>query len=418
MTVYAIWPSFVAIGLVMLLACLPVFDRAGFGPARGRRIDAVDGLRGFLALAVVLHHSIIYYEFMRNGAWAVPPSRFYTLAGQLGVAYFFVITGYLFWGKIVRARGSLDFASLMLGRLFRLGPVYLLVASIAMAIMFVRSGARLNVPAPQFFMELVQNLSLGIFPLVEINGAPGIGTLTAGVTWTLQYEWLFYFALPFLAIFARRDRLHLPFAVLATMLALIFALISPDRQFALYSLFGFGMVCASLEDESLVLRLHPAFASIGIAAILAVIGMNYETSYRPDVSVLIGASFYLMLSGGTLFGLLVARPSIRLGEISYCIYLMQGLALFSIFAIPPLRAFALAADAYYWIMICVVMVVLVLAALAAHVLVERPGIELGRRIQRRERDSVAAAGERQPQVQRNAERPVGESLATMESAIK
>ncbi len=382
MTVYAIWPAVVAVAFALLLTYLPIFHRVGFNSGSGLRVNAIDGLRGFLALAVALHHSVIYYQYIRSGTWTVPPSRFYTLIGQIGVAYFFMVTGYLFWGKIVRAKGALDFPNLMVGRLFRLGPVYVFTISIAIAILYLKSGATLHVPASRYVMEVAQNLALGVLPLVEMNGTTGIIGVTAGVTWTLQYEWLFYVMLPVLAIFARAQSWHLPAAVFALALAVSLAFIDFNARFAIYSFFGCGMVCASLQERRLVLKLSPVAASLAIIGILVIVGMSYETAYRPEVSILLGTSFYFMLGGGTIFGLLVAKPSIKLGELSYGIYLMQGVALFAVFSIAPLKAFALESDANYWLAIFGALSGLVFASLAVHILIERPGIELGRKIRR------------------------------------
>jgi peptidoglycan/LPS O-acetylase OafA/YrhL len=210
-------------------------------------MNAIDGARGFLALGVALHHAVIYYHFIRTGEWVAPPSRFYTLAGQLSVACFFTITGYLFWRKIVWAKGRLDFADLMKGRFFRLAPLYLVTALIAITIIFVRSGATLNIPLPQYLLQIVQNLAAGIFPFVNMNGESASFTVTAGVTWTLQYEWQFYFVLPVLAIFARNERLHLAFAITMLFMALALHFMGGGLQFTLYAFFACGMIMASLE---------------------------------------------------------------------------------------------------------------------------------------------------------------------------
>ncbi|WP_204314422.1 hypothetical protein, partial [Klebsiella aerogenes] len=61
MTVYSIWPTFVCLALLMLLTYLPGFDRAGF-KSTAVRVNAIDGVRGFLALGVAIHHSVIYYQ--------------------------------------------------------------------------------------------------------------------------------------------------------------------------------------------------------------------------------------------------------------------------------------------------------------------------------------------------------------------
>ncbi|WP_419760663.1 acyltransferase family protein [Acidisoma sp.] len=60
------------------------------------RVQTIDGLRGFLAIGVFIHHSVIYHQYLLTGRWDVPPSVFYTNIGKAGVTVFFMITGYLF----------------------------------------------------------------------------------------------------------------------------------------------------------------------------------------------------------------------------------------------------------------------------------------------------------------------------------
>lgn len=377
MTVYSIWPTFVCLALLMLLTYLPGFDRAGF-KSTAVRVNAIDGVRGFLALGVAIHHSVIYYQFVRSGIWQVPPSRFYTLIGQVSVACFFMITGYLFWAKIVRSKGRLDFAELMKGRFFRLAPVYCLAVSLAVAIIFWKSSGVLKIPLSQYLLQIIQNMAIGIFPFTGMNNEPSSATILAGVTWTLQYEWQFYFALPALAIFARQAHTHLPFAIVTLLTALVLVLMSGSSTLVFYVFFACGMVSASLEVSGYLLKLPKFVLSVLCTGCLIAIMLLYGSAYRPEVALLLGLAFYFLISGADLFGFLIAKPCIRLGEISYAVYMMQGLVLYALFAIQPFRDFAMASDLNFWIAILGVLVSLVLLALAVHLFVERPGVELGR----------------------------------------
>jgi peptidoglycan/LPS O-acetylase OafA/YrhL len=377
MSVYDIWPAFACTALLLLLARLPVFGRAGFA-SNGVRVNSIDGARGFLALGVALHHSVIYYQFIRTGLWAAPPSQFYTLIGHVSVSFFFIITGYLFWGKIIRATGFLDFPKLMMGRFFRLAPVYFLTIGLAVFIALYRTGGQLNVAPQVYLLQVANNLALGFFPLVDMNGDNGSNTIVAGVTWTLRYEWFFYFALPVLALFARRKGTHLPFAIFLAVFCIVFALMGAGSDWTLYTLFALGMVCASLEFEQILLKLPPAVLSVIGIAILMLIFWTCSTAYQPQVAFLVGVVFYLVLCGASVFGLLTAKPSVRLGDISYGIYLLQGPALFFVFAIGPVRRFALMSDAGYWIVVFGTLTLLVAIALAVHIFIERPGVQLGK----------------------------------------
>jgi peptidoglycan/LPS O-acetylase OafA/YrhL len=95
--------------------------------------------------------------------------------------------------------------------------------------------------------------------------------------------------------------------------------------------------------------------------------------------LLLGIAFYVISSGNTLLGILRAKGSRRLGEISYSVYLIHGLLLTGIFSIEGVRTFALRSLGHYWLTIALCGLVLVLAASLSYVFIERPGINLGKK---------------------------------------
>ena len=100
----------------------------------------MDGLRGFLALSVVLHHASIYHQFLQqasltSAAWSAPPSRLYLTLGMAAMSMFFMITGYLFWSRLIgdkfKDQGAQGWGRLYVGRIFRIGPLYLTALAVA-----------------------------------------------------------------------------------------------------------------------------------------------------------------------------------------------------------------------------------------------------------------------------------------------
>jgi peptidoglycan/LPS O-acetylase OafA/YrhL len=148
----------------------------------------IDGLRGFLAFGVFLHHAYIWFYFLKTGSWVKPESRLFTHFGQSAVALFFMITGFLYFSKVLNSKErAVDWLRLYISRCLRILPLYLfvmLVGALLMALM--RHGVWLLPLAfpwdQRDFLEL----------------------LTAGVTWTLAYEWKFYLALPIIALWSQR----------------------------------------------------------------------------------------------------------------------------------------------------------------------------------------------------------------------
>ncbi len=41
------------------------------------RYEGIDGLRGFLAICVFVHHSNIWYKYLHTGKWIAPDSNLY-----------------------------------------------------------------------------------------------------------------------------------------------------------------------------------------------------------------------------------------------------------------------------------------------------------------------------------------------------
>ena len=389
MSYYAIWPVFVCMTLIMVLAATSLFSAADAPPSpRPNRLRTLDGLRGFLALAVYFYHSAIYHHFLQpGGGWGYLPSRPYSLFGPTGVGFFFMITGYLFWSRLLAERGRPNWVRLYIGRLFRIGPVYLVAIGSMIIFVMIATGMHLNLPPYEVADEIGRWLSLGFLVGPDINTYGNTALVLAGVTWTLHCEWLFYLSLPLLALAARYKWLHLP--LVATALVTSFYL---NRYLPMYlmvkvipvcmmtALFLTGMLCASLHRAGIVLRLPDKLASALVVALITYIFAHYPTAYAVDPIILMGLAFYLIVSGCSVFGLLTSRPARRLGDISYGIYIMQGLALDLVLRPAPLRAIALASPVGHWALVLLGAVFLVGIATLVHALVERPGIAFGKRV--------------------------------------
>lgn len=386
MSISSIWPFFACMAVLMAFSATPLFQPADSPPSpRPGRISTLDGLRGFLALSVVFQHMALYQGILLNGEWPVFPSRFYMLLGHFGVEMFFMITGYLFWARLIKERGRPDWLRLYTGRIFRIGPIYLLAVSVMLMIVFSRTGLHLNVPVAELMRQLGRWLMLGLRSVqgVDVNGYAGTRNILLNVTWTLQLEWLFYLSLPLTALAARLTWTHLPLAAagLAGCLAYIVWSNQPPGASTVLcaSLFFTGMTCASLEKLGLTARVPGWLASTSVLFLIILIFATFSNIYAAVPVVLIGLAFYLIISGCSVFGLLTNRAARRLGNVSYGIYLLQGLVLTLVFSFGPARAFALASPPQYWTMELLCAALLVAVATVAHVAVERTGVELGKR---------------------------------------
>jgi peptidoglycan/LPS O-acetylase OafA/YrhL len=379
---YSSLPCLVTTALLLGLASTPLLRSADAPPTDlAVRVGTIDGLRGLLALAVFFHHAAIWHQYIIIGEWRPPPSRFYANLGPAGVSMFFMITGYLFWSQMLKTRGRPNFLKLYVGRLFRIVPLYLVLALIVLVSVGFATHWRLNESPFSVSNEVARWLAGGVLDVPDVN-AYHASLISASVTWSLSYEWMFYASLIVTAFFARNPLAGflLPLVGLITVILLFYCGYRLfEAKIAL--LFSVGMIAAAVREPlaSAALNGIPQWAlsavAIGAAA-LAVIGFDGMYGVAPEL--LLGVGFLLIVSGATLFGLLLTRPARRLGDISYGIYLLQGPVLLLAFSFPALRVASAASPAVHWSLAAIAAAALTAFATLTHSLVERPGIQAGR----------------------------------------
>ncbi len=382
MDINVVMAFFILMTLVIGMAALPPFRFVDNAGDTASRYSALDGLRGFAALSVFAHHLVITHHYIDTGIWAEPASRFYALIGPVGVSLFFMITGFLFWGKMLRAKGRPRWQELYIHRLFRIAPMYLFVVLVMLFIVFAKTDFQLLEPPSVVLGAVMQWLALG-----TIDTQPDVNTyearhVLAGVTWTIFYEWAFYASLVFTAFFAR-GRMHLLFISLALVLSLVGKtfLKLDDSGFAF--LFLCGMAVASLLHEDMKLRISQRLSSAIAFACISIVLITSQNGYGTMTSILLAWFFYLVCSGTSVFGILTSIPATRLGNVSYSLYLMQGLVLTSVFSVTPLRDFAMASALNYWTIGLVSVGALLICAALGYVFIERPAMALGKQLTRR-----------------------------------
>ena len=170
-------------------------------PLEHARYQTIDGLRGYLAFFVFLHHASIWFFYLRGGGWDVPPSNLFTHFGQSSVALFFMLTAFLFVTKLLDSRKTgVDWKHLYLSRVFRLVPLYVFAMLLLFILVASLSDWQMREPIGKLFSAVLRWLLFTVGGGPDINGIVNTPIITAGVTWSLPYEWLFYFCLPLLAL--------------------------------------------------------------------------------------------------------------------------------------------------------------------------------------------------------------------------
>ena len=175
------------------------------------RSSPLDALRGILATAVVCLHFVLTYHLKAEGQWREPDSDLLYNMGVVPVSLFFMITGYLFFGKVYRR--TPDWGELLRSRVLRVMPLYLCVVAVVVLFTLIRTHFVIA-DGQRFMLEL---LSWELFSGFTLNGLEESGWMTAGAHWTLRYEALFYLALPIIAALFNRRGFGLPLLVSALL---------------------------------------------------------------------------------------------------------------------------------------------------------------------------------------------------------
>lgn len=364
-------PFFIVMG-VAFLTCVVLGKLYGKPPTQGRFV-AVDGLRGYLALSVFLHHSVIWYYYMHTGKWDMPPSRFYIHLGQSSVALFFMITAFLFFTKILDGRKTgIDWARLLVGRFMRLAPLYLFAMAIMLTIIAWTTSGHLRVPVSSLVKAVASWLSFSIPGRPDINTMPGT-LVTSGVTWSLVYEWFFYLALPALALLFRAG---VPLLYLGLSAASIAAVSAWNLEWRIAQAFLGGMVASVLvRSETFCRHARKGVFSLLILGCGYMVVTDYISAYERRPLALLSLVFVLIAAGNDLFGILSRAGSRVLGELAYGIYLLHGILLFTTFQLLlDTHVVQAMSPETHWLLIMALTVALVLICFATFRWIEAPGM--------------------------------------------
>jgi peptidoglycan/LPS O-acetylase OafA/YrhL len=239
-------------------------DRGGGSPGTGtkkNKIEALEGLRGFCALAILLSHIGYDSTGARTGGESYFPgyiANFIGSFGNIAVLLFFVLSGFVI-GKTTKEPFSAPAARNYLARrMIRLYPIYF----VAIVAGFLIAGEPLW---NKSFLIHATFMETWLGPTISTNG----------VLWTLHLEFLFY--LLFLLIWSGIVPL-----TIALWTSAVCCLISPFVDFhpirvmAYFLLWLLGLSASSDEGKA-------RFASVWFSIFLA-IAVTYANVIEPIMS--------------------------------------------------------------------------------------------------------------------------------------
>jgi peptidoglycan/LPS O-acetylase OafA/YrhL len=288
-------------------------------------------LRGVAALMVVLYH-----VSQRLDRFAGPIPGFTDAAhyGRFGVDIFFVISGFIMAhiGE-GRPKDSAYFRQFLKHRLIRIMPLYWIVSALVLAVFLARP-------------ELVNAGSGRPQVLLSLLLVPNHSSFLVGVAWTLSHEMFFYLLFAFLGLlFGERGTVLTGAAiVLLTLAGAVTRLAQPQTANPVWDMvshsvnLGFvgGLLCERLYRDSQGGRLGWAAigAGVGLIVVYILVGAPLgEASPAWDLArgILFGVPATLIVLGALQLEARDARASlpaaVRLGDISYSLYLIHILAI-------------------------------------------------------------------------------------------
>ncbi|MGN8275984.1 acyltransferase family protein [Pseudomonas sp. SMN5] len=342
-------------------------------PEALHRVSSLDGLRGVLATAVVVHHFTITFVWHTTGTWQVTDSRVINNMGAVPVSLFFMITGYLFTQKVIR--GQPEWGSLLSSRLRRIFPMYIASVVLVAAISFYQTSGE---PAP-----LLDNVvALGrwlIFLGGPINGFPDSKLINASVQWTLLYEALFYLSLPLMYCLFRRKLPILALVISIGAMALLWTEYQDIFHKRFVKLFLVGMAVAFLEPRLRKTSIDFSGLKCSLIAAVVLLASLKMRSYSTGQMLILGIPFGLFVLGNNLHGLLEHKGLKVLGEASYSIYLLHGIVIYSVFSLLKIYDFTDGTLAgYAWYLPLIILMVSALSVLT-YWSIKRPFIIARRR---------------------------------------
>lgn len=326
------------------------------------RLLGVDALRGVAAAMVLVFHYSTRFGQLHG---PTPGLGFEFDGGRLGVQLFFMISGFVIFMTLDRTKHPSEF---VVSRFSRLYPVFW----VAVLLTGIAELATHTLGERYGFKTVALNLLMvhGLFQVPDIDGA----------YWTLQVELLFYLSMLTVWLFFGFSHFRL---LLAGWLALAFVKLALTPWL--------GVSFPNVLTEFLVLDYIPWFA-MGMVLYLS----RNKNRHRADVAlfalaigcVACGTSVELTLvtlGFATLLAvavirppaILLARPIVWLGAISYPLYLVHENLGYTFMLISARWGWT------PWQSACVATACALLLAWALHVLVERPAMFAIRKWHRR-----------------------------------
>jgi peptidoglycan/LPS O-acetylase OafA/YrhL len=308
----------------------------------------LDGLRGLAALAIVGYHAFLFTGLENQTTQGLPAAAHVFLLGQLAVAMFIVLSGFVLSAPAIRRggvlpRGTTDYLRRRARRI--LPPYY---AAIGVSLALIAAFPVLQHRAGTAWDSKIPVTPAGILSHVLLiqDVMPQWIFQADGPLWSIAVEWQLYFFLPFALLPLRRRWGTVPTVLTAGLAGPLLAIAVPGSQIAhpwLLGCFALGMLAADMVYGGADFRFHPLLTRCARPAVLVpatVASVAAFAAVAPKLSnalviadtvtaALVAAWIVAVATGASplvrrVKRILESRALLTVGMFSYSIYLVHA----------------------------------------------------------------------------------------------
>lgn len=374
----------VLIYLIAFITALAISKFVKFQAPELGRYATIDAFRGFLAVGVFIHHSAVWHQLLHTGNWNVPASNLFSQFGSTSVSFFFMITAFLFVGKLIDAKDKeFNWTNYFVSRIFRIAPLYYLTFIVIFALVMVNTDWQIKESIFRYLISIGSWMTFLVVKSLNINGFEFTRQINAGVVWSLAIEWVFYMTLPLLSLLILKKK---PSKKLLIMCGLFVAIYFAGHGINLFylniiqSFAGGSLAAYLLRRTNLNKILIQRKFSILVLGMIP-LALQYDSSEYFICKCLLITAFVIIASGNDMFGLLRLNSLKLLGDISYGIYLIHGILLFityySIYGVDNAKLLSIE---HYSTIILLLTPLLVSISYLSYRWVEKPFIDYGKKV--------------------------------------
>lgn len=318
-------------------------------------------------MAVVFHHLVFSYNWSHGRGWT---SEGYPVSSDLGrfaVSLFFMLSGYFLVRKNITDLDNI--CRFYVNRFFRIAPMAWVSSFLCLSTAVIYGN---NIDYTNIIYNLLMWFDFGLtINKPDINSFSGALLINGGVMWTLPWEWMFYFSLPILWFF--REKTSSIMASQVLLFVSVYLISRVDYQEACFlACFCFGMISRDLGN---IVEIPEKFKSIVFVFCISLVFLVGRDPLSIYSLVFEFIAFFCVCNGADVFGILRCRGVMRLGEVSYSVFLLHGIFLFYISKMLSKNHFSVNVNmAFYFgglVLVCLV------SSLTFH-FIEKKGIDLGK----------------------------------------